>query len=325
MEALKTGLMGFFQKRKFRNFLQYVAAFNAEDSSTWDGFDAARLPMQQLFEKYGLDENTQEFTGHAMALEIDDSYKTKPALETLKQIQLYASSLDRYGQSPFIYPIYGLGGLPEGFSRLSAIHGGTFMLNKNVDEIVYDEGGDAVGILSKDEETGEMQAASAPILIGDPSYFPTEKCKVTGQVVRCICILDHPVAAVEDNTSAQIIIPQHQVGRLHDIYVSIVSYAHLVAGRDKYIAIASTTVETKDPHSELAPALALLGPTLKTYFNVQDTYDPVADGTTDRCFISSSYDATSHFETTTADVLSLYERVTGKKLVTRTPEGAEEA
>lgn len=31
---------------------------------------------------------------------------------------------------PFIYPIYGLGGLPEGFSRLCAIHGGTFILNK---------------------------------------------------------------------------------------------------------------------------------------------------------------------------------------------------
>ena len=33
---------------------------------------------------------------------------------------------------PFIYPIYGLGGLPEGFSRLCAIHGGTFILNKQV-------------------------------------------------------------------------------------------------------------------------------------------------------------------------------------------------
>lgn len=37
-----------------------------------------------------------------------------------------------YGDTPFIYPIYGLAGIPEGFSRKSALYGGTFMLNKPV-------------------------------------------------------------------------------------------------------------------------------------------------------------------------------------------------
>ncbi len=33
-----------------------------------------------------------------------------------------------------------------------------------------------------------------------------------------------------------------------------------------------------------------------------------------RCFISSGYDATSHFETTVEDVVSMYTRITGKVL-----------
>lgn len=41
---------------------------------------------------------------------------------------------------------------------------------------------------------------------------------------------------------------------------------------------------------------------------------PIADGTGDKCFISKSYDATSHFETAANDVLSLYERITGEQL-----------
>jgi len=45
------------------------------------------------------------------------------------KMQLYLNSTGRYGESPFLYPIYGLGGLPEAFSRLCAIHGGTYMLN----------------------------------------------------------------------------------------------------------------------------------------------------------------------------------------------------
>ena len=33
------------------------------------------------------------------------------------------------------------------------------------------------------------------------------------QVVRCICILDHPIANIKDSSSCQIIIPQSAVGR----------------------------------------------------------------------------------------------------------------
>jgi Rab GDP dissociation inhibitor len=101
-----------------------------------------------------------------MALHTDDSYITKPAAATVEAIQLYAYSLERYGGSPYIYPLYGLGGLPEGFSRLCAIHGGTFMLNKGVDEILFDASGAAWGVKTGDE------VAKANFVFGDTSYFP---------------------------------------------------------------------------------------------------------------------------------------------------------
>jgi len=56
----------------------------------------------------------------------------------------------RYGDSPFIYPVYGLGGIPEGFSRLGALHGGTFMLNQDVDEFIIDNDGKVSGVKSGD-------------------------------------------------------------------------------------------------------------------------------------------------------------------------------
>jgi RAB protein geranylgeranyltransferase component A len=75
----------------------------------------------------------------------------QPALATAEAIQLYVYSLERYGKSPYLYPLYGLGGLPEGFSRLCAIHGGTFMLNKSVDEVLYDPSGRAWGVKTGNE------------------------------------------------------------------------------------------------------------------------------------------------------------------------------
>lgn len=44
-------------------------------------------------------------------------------------------------------------------------------------------------------------------------------------------------------------------------------------------------------------------------------YEPTADGRGDGVFISRSYDATSHFETTTDDVRDIYRRAVGEELV----------
>ena len=35
--------------------------------------------------------------------------------------KLYSESLARYGKSPYLYPLYGLGELPQGFARLADI------------------------------------------------------------------------------------------------------------------------------------------------------------------------------------------------------------
>jgi Rab GDP dissociation inhibitor len=94
-----------------------------------------------------------------------------------------------------------------------------------------------------------------------------------------MCILSHPIPGCGDAHSAQVILPQKQVGRRSDVYVFCCSYTHNVAPKDKWIAFVSTTVETSTPHAELAPGLALLGHVDKKFVEVVDTYEPLDDGT----------------------------------------------
>lgn len=141
------------------------------------------------------------------------SYITKPARPTYDRIILYTSSMARYGKSPYIYPLYGLGELPQSFARLSAIYGGTYMLDKPIEAIVTDNDGKFVGVTSAGETVKAKQ------VIGDPSYFGAghEGGKVRvleeGKVVRAICFLKHAIPGTEDSDSCQIIIPQNQVNR----------------------------------------------------------------------------------------------------------------
>ena len=132
--------MGLFEKRRFKNFLVFIQEFSEEDPKTWKDVDPKVTTMDEVYKKFGLDENTCDFVGHALALYRDDSYLSQPALDAIKRIRLYSDSLARYGKSPYLYPLYGLGELPQGFARLSAIYGGTYMLDKQIDEIVMEGG-----------------------------------------------------------------------------------------------------------------------------------------------------------------------------------------
>jgi len=197
------------------------------------------------------------------------------------------------------------------------------MLNKPIERILYDKEGKVRGVVS------EGQEAYCKQLIADPSYFVgTDKIKKTGQVARCIAIMNHPIANTNDE-SAQIIIPAAQVkGRKRDIYILQVSHQLAVASKGWYIAVISADVEGKDIpdlkadakgcetgcRAQLAPALTLLGEVKQFFFWVSNNYEACNDSKKDGIFISSSYDATSHWESSASEVVAYAEALTGKKM-----------
>ena len=195
------------EKKRVIGLYKFINGVEENNSGTWAGLDLNNQSMRDVFKKYNIGENTIDFMGHAVALNYSDAYLNQPAMETIKKMQLYLQSVGSYGDSCFLYPIYGLGGLPEAFSRLCAIHGGTYMLNSKVEEITFDADGKVTGVRSGDE------TATAPIVICDPSYTTQDRLKPVGKVIRAICMLNHPIPNTNNTNSTQIIIPAKQLGR----------------------------------------------------------------------------------------------------------------
>ncbi|CDQ60388.1 rab GDP dissociation inhibitor beta [Oncorhynchus mykiss] len=306
-EALASDLMGMFDKRRFRKLLLFLLNFEERDPRTYQDMDPNRTSMRELFRHFDLGPDIMEFTGHAMALYRSDDYLDQPCIQTIRRIKLYSESLARYNFSPYLYPLYGLGELPQGFARLSAVHGGSYMLNRGVEEIVMDKG-KVVAVKSE----GAMFRCKQ--LICDPSYVPNRVKKV-GRVIRVICLLNHPIKNTHDANSCQIIIPQTQVHRKSDIYVCMVSYAHNVASEGMYIAMVSTTVETSNPEKEVQPGLELLEPIQQKFVSISNMMVPIDDGRNSQIFVSRSYDATTHFEMECEDIKDMYRRITGSEFI----------
>ena len=84
-----------------------------------------------------------------------------------------------------------------------------------------------------------------------------------------------------------------------------------------YIAIVSTIAEgSANHHLELQPGFERLGKIEERFMGPAiPLYEPLESGNQDQIFISKSYDATSHFETTTDDVRDVYRRAAGEELV----------
>jgi Rab GDP dissociation inhibitor len=327
--------------------------------------------MRNVYEKFGLEPGTQDFIGHAMALYLDDecakacfsqnaiadshfSYIDKPARQTYERIVLYTSSMARYGKSPYIYPLYGLGELPQAFARLSAIYGGTYMLDKPIHEIVTDSDGKFVGVRSGSETVKAKQ------VIGDPSYFvdnqESGKIRVVeeGKVVRAICILKHPIPGTEDADSVQLILPQNQINRRHGIFFcsslaelqpplnllrqiftspwsrqrtmsarrtymlpSLVQLSRQIDQSKRSLLVSGSSVPSTRSTKSLFLMLQLTS--VPRFISVTPLYTPISDGA-DNIFITRSYDATSHFETVVEDVQDVWKMVIGQDLVLKKRE-----
>jgi len=199
-----------------------------------------------------------------------------------------------------------------------------------VQQIHYDDNGKVSGITLGAQVVAAYDLKTAFIktkqLVADPTYFVgTPKVEKTGEIARCIAILDHPIPDTNEADSCQLILPANQCGRQSDIYVCMTSDKQHVAAKGRYVAVISGNVEgaNNDPNVQLAPAFELLGKVLEKFTWVSEVYKPTEDGHATQCYISSSMDATTHFQSSTVEVLDLYERITGKKVdLTPDPAGA---
>jgi len=314
-EALSSNLMSLFEKRRCQKFFQFVQSFDIKKPETYKNVNP-KAKFISFIEYFELEENTIDFIGHAIALYETDIFKNTIALEVIEKIQLYMDSVGRFGESPFIYPVYGLAGIPESFSRKCAVYGGTFMLNVNVSDLSYDP------ITNLSTLTGSFEGvegiAKASKIIGNPSYFKLMKkdelVNSISKTVRVICIIDHKINHTNDSNAVQIIIPQKQTGRKSDIYIMNIGSDHGVCKKGFSIAIISTTLESKSIDEDLKIAYDIIGPIKYKFVTEEVLYKPTYPTSVNNWYITDTLDPTSHFESAAENVIKLYKEITGKDI-----------
>ena len=58
------------------------------------------------------------------------------SFQGLKATQTFLKSLGRYGNTPFIFPLYGSGDVTQAFCRFAAVYSGIYCLNRTVNSLI---------------------------------------------------------------------------------------------------------------------------------------------------------------------------------------------
>ncbi|GAA6103585.1 rab proteins geranylgeranyltransferase component A 1 [Tachysurus ichikawai] len=120
------------EKRMLMKFLTFCLDFEQHQEQFQD---FTEMPFAEFLKCKNLTENLQHFILHSIAMVSQDA----PTNTGLKATQHFLRCLGRYGNTPFLFPLYGLGEIPQCFCRMCAVFGGIYCLRHSVHCLVVDK------------------------------------------------------------------------------------------------------------------------------------------------------------------------------------------
>lgn len=104
---------------------------------------AANTPFVDFLASRGLGQNLQTFIMYSIAM-IGPDQRNTPAEKKistsvgLESMLRFLRSLGRYGNTPLIYPLFGISDLVQAFCRFAAVYGTVYMLDQPIDRLLVD-------------------------------------------------------------------------------------------------------------------------------------------------------------------------------------------
>uniref|UniRef100_A0A2K6LAW8 Rab proteins geranylgeranyltransferase component A n=1 Tax=Rhinopithecus bieti TaxID=61621 RepID=A0A2K6LAW8_RHIBE len=158
--------------------------------------------------KLKINPNLQYIVLHSIAMTSETASST---IDGLKATRNFLHCLGRYGNTPFLFPLYGQGELPQCFCRMCAVFGGIYCLRHSVQCLVVDkESRKCKAII---DQFGQ-RIISEHFLVED-SYFSENMCSRVQyrQISRAVLITDRSVLQTDSDQQISILtVPAEEPG-----------------------------------------------------------------------------------------------------------------
>ncbi|XP_008271215.2 rab proteins geranylgeranyltransferase component A 1 [Oryctolagus cuniculus] len=193
------------EKRMLMKFLTFCMEYE-EHPDEYKGYE--EIAFSEYLKTQKLTPNLQYFVLHSIAM---TSETTTTTLDGLKATKNFLHCLGRYGNTPFLFPLYGQGELPQCFCRMCAVFGGIYCLRHSVQCLVVDkESRKCKAII---DQFGQ-RIMSTHFLVED-SYLSENMCSHVQyrQISRAVLITDRSVLKTDSDQQISILtVPAEEPG-----------------------------------------------------------------------------------------------------------------
>uniref|UniRef100_A0A8C3PU89 Rab proteins geranylgeranyltransferase component A n=1 Tax=Calidris pygmaea TaxID=425635 RepID=A0A8C3PU89_9CHAR len=230
------------EKRMLMKFLTFCLDYEQHPDEYQGSFLSTRKLTSSL----------QHFILHSIAMVSETDCSTLKGLQATKK---FLQCLGRYGNTPFLFPLYGQGEIPQCFCRLCAVFGGIYCLRHPVQCLVVDkESGRCKAVV---DHFG--QRISANYFIVEDSYLSESVCTNVcyRQISRAVLITDQSVLNTDSEQQVSILMmPPVDVGKPAVCVIELCS-STMTCMKDTYL-VHLTCPSTKTAREDLEPVVQKL-------------------------------------------------------------------
>ncbi|XP_039295331.1 rab proteins geranylgeranyltransferase component A 1 [Nilaparvata lugens] len=191
-DVFNTKNVSVVEKRMLMKLLT-LCVENPPDTNT-EFQDFQDKPFVEYLKSKKLTPNLIHYVLYAIAM----SSEQTPCMEGVERTQRFLNSLGRYGNTPFLWPMYGSGELPQCFCRLCAVFGGVYYLKRATHGVIVaaSDGGKCTGIVSSQQRLSTQHLVMG--LTSAPKQFL--KAAPTQGLSRGIFLIDRSILPAEKET-----------------------------------------------------------------------------------------------------------------------------
>uniref|UniRef100_A0A8C0ESF2 Rab proteins geranylgeranyltransferase component A n=1 Tax=Bubo bubo TaxID=30461 RepID=A0A8C0ESF2_BUBBB len=237
------------EKRMLMKFLTFCLDYEQHPDEYQDYENST---FAQFLRTRKLTPSLQHFILHSIAMVSETDCST---LEGLQATKKFLQCLGRYGNTPFLFPLYGQGEIPQCFCRMCAVFGGIYCLRHSVQCLVVDkESGRCKAIV---DHFG--QRISANYFIVEDSYLSESVCtKVCyRQISRAVLITDQSLLNTDSEQQVSILtVPPVDPGKPAVCVIELCS-STMTCMKDTYL-VHLTCPSTKTAREDLEPVVQKL-------------------------------------------------------------------
>ncbi|XP_045703423.1 rab proteins geranylgeranyltransferase component A 1 [Phyllostomus hastatus] len=276
------------EKRMLMKFLTFCMEYEGHP----DEYKAyEEMTFSEYLKTQKLTPNLQYFVLHSIAMTSETASSTIDGLTATKH---FLHCLGRYGNTPFLFPLYGQGELPQCFCRMCAVFGGIYCLRHSVRCLVVDkESRKCKAII---DQFGQ-RIISKHFLVED-SYFSENTCSRVQyrQISRAVLITDRSVLQADSDQQISILtVPPEEAGTSAVRVIELCS-STMTCMKGTYL-VHLTCASSKTAREDLEPVVQkLFTPDTETdienevekprllwalYFNMRDSSDVSRDSYND--------------------------------------------